>query len=96
VPAVVGVRWGKTDVIGLSHKYDAPDVISSQINSGRICTRRRVIAQTWKPKYISPRPGVALHARDDAGNEPALLAELKDSDMMLGITRRPSTTASIP
>jgi len=39
---------------------------------------------------------LALHAGDDPGNEPALFAQFKNSDIMLGITRRPSTTASIP
>src|SRR5262245_15330411 len=39
---------------------------------------------------------LALHARYDPGYEPCLFAEFKDSDIMLGITRRPSTTASIP
>jgi hypothetical protein len=38
----------------------------------------------------------SLHAGDDPGNEPALFAEFQNSDIMLGITKQPSTTASIP
>jgi hypothetical protein len=39
---------------------------------------------------------LALHARDDPGDEPAFFAEFQNSDIMLGITQRRSTTASIP
>ena len=39
---------------------------------------------------------LAFHARYDPGDEPAILLELQNSDIMLGITKQPSTPASIP
>jgi hypothetical protein len=39
---------------------------------------------------------LAFNARHDAGYEPALLTQFQSSDIMLGFTRRPSPTDSIP
>ena len=39
---------------------------------------------------------LAFHARYDPDDEPAFFAQLQNSDIMLGITKQPSTTASIP
>src|SRR5262245_63020414 len=80
----------------------APGLVGQHHPPDRLPGLDRLTAPTLDQPQERRRVGLqllhwlALDPGHVPGNQPTLCPHLKDSDIMLGITRRPSTTASIP